>query len=116
MKTRVLIIEDNEYKAFTTKQVLEAQLRLAVTLADVDTVPDLAQASLDFAPTMVLVKPDGGVLDVVERLRRRQANRRNTVIHIITVADALDEDVARRLRAAFAQDHRSRPDREAAAA
>jgi len=35
LKTKILIIEDNAYKSFTTKQLIEAKLRLAVRLVDV---------------------------------------------------------------------------------
>ncbi len=94
MKTHIVIIEDNDYKYFTTKAVLESQLKLAVNVVDVTMGGDILEAVETAAPDMIYFRPNGGVAELLEKLKKRHTNRRNTEITLL-VATELDDDVAR---------------------
>ncbi|MCC6132624.1 MAG: hypothetical protein IT186_22080 [Acidobacteria bacterium] len=95
MKTKVLIIDDNFYKYFTTKQVLESQLKLDVKAQDVGTSKELVAMAKDFNPDVVMFRPDGGVAELLVRMRKRRTNRRNTEITLVLAQDFDDEAVRR---------------------
>ena len=97
MKTKVLIIEDNEYKYFTTKQVLEAQLKLSVQVVGVKDGQDLVQTTVGLEPDMIVFRPSGGVAELLEKMKKRKTNRRNTEITLL-VAEELDDELARRMQ------------------
>lgn len=94
MKTQVLIIEDNNYKYFTTKAVLESQLKLSVNVVDVTMGGDIVDAVTSAEPDVIFFRPSCGVAELLEKLKKRHANRRNTEITLL-VAEELDDDVAR---------------------
>ena len=94
MKTKILIIEDNDYKSFTTKQVLEAQLHLSVSKVDAASSCELLDLATTFAPDVVIYCPEGGVLDLLEMMKKRNANRRNTEVRMI-VTDELETEACR---------------------
>ena len=91
MKTKVLIIEDNFSKFFTTKQVLEAQLKLEVHAQDIKTGQELVDATAAFGPDMVMVRPEGGVAELLLKMKKRRTNRRNTEITLLLTQDFDDE-------------------------
>jgi hypothetical protein len=93
MKTKVLIIEDNFYKSFTTKQVLESQLKVRVKLVDVHTSSELAQATAEFKPDLIMFRPNGGVADLLVKMKKRRTNRRNTEIQLLVASEFDDEAV-----------------------
>ena len=95
MKTKVLIIEDNFYKTFTTKQVLEAQLKLDVRTVEVATSAELVQATVAAGADVILCRPSGGVADLLAKLQKRQANRRNTEVTLVCVHETEDDLLAR---------------------
>jgi hypothetical protein len=96
MKTKVLIIEDDVCKFFATKQVLESQLKLPVHVVDVRTSKELAEAAVDLDPDLVIFRPVGGIAELLDRMRKRKTNRRNTQITLL-VASEFDDESARRL-------------------
>jgi CheY-like chemotaxis protein len=93
MKTKVLIIEDNFCKSFTTKQVLESQLKLAVRLVDVQTSRELAERTAEFKPDLILFRPNGGVAELLQKMKKRRSNRRNTEITLLLAQEFDDEQV-----------------------
>ncbi len=97
MKTKVLIIEDNYYKFFTMKQVLESQLKLQVNVVDVTDSGDVLNAAQSVEADVIVFRPSGGVAELLEKLKKRHTNRRNTEITLI-VAEELDADVAQQLQ------------------
>lgn len=97
MKTKVLIIEDNYYKYFTTKQVLETQLHMKVDVLNVASSRELAETTQSMNPDMIVFRPNGGVAELLDKMKKRRTNRRNTEI-IIAVAPELDDGVARRFQ------------------
>lgn len=97
MKTKVLIIEDNYYKYFTMKQVLESQLKLQVNVVDVTDTGDVLNAAQSVEADVIVFRPNGGVAELLEKLKKRHTNRRNTEITLI-VAEELDADVAQQLQ------------------
>ena len=103
MKTQVLIIEDNPYKYFTTKQVLGCQLRLPINSLDVADNHDLCMKALELRPDLILYRPQGGVADLLQQLKKRRTNRRNTEITVILAQD-LDEAAVERLQEACSGD------------
>ena len=97
MKTKVVIIEDNFCKYFTTKQVLESQLKIEVSVVDVSMGGDIAEAMAAVGPDVIVFRPNGGVTDLLEKLKKRHINRRNTEITLV-LAEEFDADVSRRLQ------------------
>jgi CheY-like chemotaxis protein len=93
MKTKVLIIEDNFYKYFTTKQVLESQLKLDVRTQDVGTSRELVAMAQTLNPDVVMFRPDGGVAELLTKMKKRRTNRRNTEITLLLAQDFDDEAV-----------------------
>ena len=90
MKNRVLIIEDNYYKFFTTKQVLDAQLKLNLDVNHVKTGQELAEVTAGFKPDQIIYRPNGGVADLLMSFKKRNINRRNTEVTIL-LTNELDE-------------------------
>lgn len=102
MKTKVLIIEDNFSKFFSTKQVLEAQLKLEVRAQDIRTGQELADATAAFAPDTVMIRPEGGVAALLQKMKKRGSNRRNTEITLL-LAQEFDDDVIRQFENAVSR-------------
>jgi DNA-binding transcriptional MocR family regulator len=94
MKSQVVIIEDNFYKYFTTKQVLESQLKLDVAVV----APEASLAALESSKLkkadLVLFRPSGGIQELMEKLRKRNANRRNTTVTLMMIPE-MDELIER---------------------
>ena len=93
MKTKVLIIEDNFCKFFATKQVLESQLKLEVQAQDVRTSKELLEVTSGFAPDLIICRPEGGVSDLLNRMKKRRTNRRNTEITLLLTQDFEEEQM-----------------------
>ena len=111
MKTKVLIIEDNYYKFFTTKQVLETQLNMKVRVVDVACAREVVTQTQTMDPDMIVFRPNGGVADLLDKMKKRRTNRRNTEITLL-VTQEFDDDLARKFQEFVA----SFPKRIAAAA
>ncbi|MEZ4742581.1 MAG: hypothetical protein R3B45_09060 [Bdellovibrionota bacterium] len=90
MKARILIIEDSYCQFFTAKQVLQSQLRLQVKAVKVADIQELAQKTIAFEPSFIIDRPCGGVVPLMEQMKKRQANRRNTEILLI-LAEEIEE-------------------------
>ena len=95
MKTKLLIIEDNFSKFFATKQVLESQLKLEVSTRDIRSGRELVDAAAAFAPDMVMIRPGGGITGLLDLMKKRRINRRNTEITLLLTQD-FDDEVMRR--------------------
>lgn len=95
MKTKVLIIEDNLYKYFTTKQVLEAQLKITVQAKDIASCRELVEEARTFEPDLVVFRPNGGIAELLGKMQKRRSNRRNTEITLLLAQDFDDESVRR---------------------
>ena len=91
MKRKILIIEDNYYKFFTMKQMIESILKLKVNVIGAQDESELKLLSAGVGANDVLVKPEGGVMVLVEQLRRRRFNRRNSEVTFI-ITPELDRD------------------------
>lgn len=93
MKTKVLIIEDNFAKYFTTKQVLEATLKLQVQAIDVSTGAELLSATKSLNPDLIVFRPNGGVAELLTKMKKRRTNRRNTEITLLLTQDFEEEQM-----------------------
>lgn len=96
MKNQVLIIEDNYHKFFTTKQVLEIQMKLPVHTVEVHNGYHLIRETEGFSPDFVMYCP-GGIVEVISQLKKRNTNCRNTEVTLIYAED-IDELSARALQ------------------
>lgn len=83
MKAKLMIIEDNVYRMFTTKQLLESQLNLPVQVVGVTTDRELRAATASLTPDMVIVRPKGGVIELMAAMKKRNVNRRNTEVTLV---------------------------------
>lgn len=106
MKTKVLIIEDNFAKYFTTKQVLEAQLKVTVKAAEAETSQELMDATAKIKPDMILFRPNGGVAELLLKMKKRRTNRRNTEI-VLLLADEFDDEAVRKFQSYMESVHQS---------
>ena len=94
MKNRILIIEDNYYKYFTIKQVLESQLKLGIEVVGTHSFTD-AQAKIEaICPDSIITQPKGGVADLLNLMIRRNVNRRNTKVFLMIADECLQPKVA----------------------
>lgn len=87
MKTKILIVEDSFAKFFCMKHLLESQLKVPVVSKDASDAADLLQTIQDVRPSMMLVRPAGGITALLGMLKKRQTNRRNTEITLILTPD-----------------------------
>jgi len=78
----ILIVEDNYYKYFTMKQVIETHLRLNVKVIGAKDAAELIGASQGIGADNVIVKPEGAV-ELIELLKRQRLNRRNSEVTIV---------------------------------
>lgn len=88
MKNRILIIEDNYYKYFTTKQVLESQLRLGVEVVGVESDEHAELLIQEISPHSIISRPTGGVADLLGMMVKKKVNRRNTEIILMLTPEA----------------------------
>jgi hypothetical protein len=88
MKNRILIIEDNYYKYFTTKQVLESQLRLGIEVIGAETEEEAQTKINEIDPHSIISRPKGGVADLLNIMLKRNVNRRNTEITLLITPEA----------------------------
>ena len=112
MKTKVLIIEDNYYKFFTTKQVLESQLKLDILVLGAKTGRELVESTTELNPDMIMYRPEGGVTELLSKMKKRKTNRRNTEV-VLMVMDELSDDLARRVQQ-FVKEYPRKTETEAA--
>lgn len=111
MKTKVLIIEDNYCKFFATKQILEAQLKVRVNafdVVDLKDTRDLLEKTTHICPDVIMICPNGGVVDVLEKMKKRGTNRRNTEITLLLVQDA-DEAMISKMMDLFSPTNSDHP-------
>ena len=97
MKKKVLIIEDNYYKFFTTKQVLESQLKLDIQVVGANSGKELAESTADMKPDLIMYRPDGGVAELLVKMKKRRSNRRNTEV-VLMVMEDLGDDLAKKVQ------------------
>lgn len=102
MKNRILIIEDNYYKFFTTKQLLESQLKITIEVIGVSLEGELPEAVRALAPHSIIYKPEGPVMDLLKKLQKRKVNRRNSAITLMIAAEPLPTMTSNDAKAALA--------------
>jgi DNA-binding NarL/FixJ family response regulator len=95
-KSVVLIIEDNQYKAFTTRQMLELKLKLEVNVMEVESERELANRAIALDPDLVFFRPSGAVSELLLKLKSRHSNRRNTEVVLLSVEE-LEDNFARKM-------------------
>lgn len=93
MKTRIIIIEDNMYKSFTAKQILEAQLKLSVDVVNMTCGTSLKKLAEGINTETIVIRQTGGVSELLDKLKKRKANRRNTEVTLLVTEDFEDEVV-----------------------
>ena len=92
MKTRILIIEDNYYRYFTAKQVIEAKTRVNVNVSTANESNQVREMAMDVKPDIILFKPKGGIMDLLDFLKNKNVNRRNAEISMLLVPMNCNED------------------------
>ena len=89
MKKRIVIIEDNFYKYFTIKSLLESQLHLTSETMEINNLDELDKVVTDLSPDSLMYRQNDSSLEIISTLRKKGANRRNTEI-IFIVAEELE--------------------------
>jgi hypothetical protein len=95
MKNKLLIIEDNICKFFTMKHLLESQLKVSVKTIDTTDARMLFSVANDLEPNAIMFCPNGGVGDLLERMKKRGVNRRNTEITLLHFHDTDEYSLAK---------------------
>lgn len=90
MKNRIVIIEDNYFRYFTAKNLLEGQLRIPSKTIRIQHISDLETYTKKINPSILMFKKNGGAVEMMEFLQKRGANRRNTEV-IILLAEEFNE-------------------------
>tara|TARA_B100001094_G_scaffold309116_1_gene342457 strand:+ start:2391 stop:2678 length:288 start_codon:yes stop_codon:yes gene_type:complete len=85
MKRQIVIIEDNYYKFFATKQLLESKLKLEVSIEKRENLNDLRYITKGIGPQSVIDRPKDGVEHILKTLKKRNINRRNCEILFILI-------------------------------
>jgi len=91
MKTKILIIEDSMYKSFTTKQMLESQLKLSVEVINLGCNTGMRKLADDLICETIVIRHTDSVSALVARLKKRNTNRRNTDVTLLLAEDFEDE-------------------------
>lgn len=92
MKKQILIIEDNYYRYFTTKQVLETKTKIRVNVMTANDPQAVRNCASNVGPDIILFKPKGGIIELLDFLQKKDVNRRNTEISMILVPAAFTEE------------------------
>lgn len=95
MKTKIIIIEDSMYKSFTAKQILEAQLKLSVDVVNMTCCNSLKKLAEGIKTETIVIRQTGGVAELLEKLKKRNTNRRNSEVTLLVAEDFEDEVVNR---------------------
>ena len=83
MKNKILIIEDNYYKYFATKQVLESQLKVGIEVVGATNEDEMNSMINEMMPYLIINRPKGGIADLLTKMKRRKINRRNSeIVHL----------------------------------
>ncbi len=90
-KTKIIIIEDSMYKSFTTKQMLEYQLKLSVDVIKLGCVAGMEKLVADLNCETIILRHTDGVAELLDRLQKRNTNRRNTDVTLLLAEDFADE-------------------------
>jgi hypothetical protein len=91
MKTKIIIIEDSMYKSFTTKQILESQLKLSVDVINFGCSVGMKKLAADLTCETIIIRHTDGVSELLDRLKKRNTNRRNTDVTLLLAEDFEDE-------------------------
>ena len=91
MKTKIIIIEDSMYKSFTTKQMLEFQLKLTVDVINLGCGVGMKKLAADLTSETIVIRHTDGVGELLDRLKKRNTNRRNTDVTLLLAEDFEDE-------------------------
>lgn len=83
------------YKSFTTKQILESQLKLAVDIVNLNCGSAMKKLASGMNSETVVLRQTGGVAELLDKLRKRNTNRRNTEVTLLLAEDFEDELVER---------------------
>lgn len=92
MRNKILIIEDNIHQYFVTKQVLEAQLHLKVTVQGAEDNQELLEQTVEYAPQTIIYRSAGGIIELITKLKKKKANRLNAEV-VLLVTPHADENV-----------------------
>ncbi len=87
MKIKILILEDNYYKYFTTKQLIENQLKVSVKVKSCKEEDDLINYVIERDPNLLIYRPVGGVVEILNILKERGINRRNAVVELLLTTE-----------------------------
>lgn len=79
------------------KQVLEIQLHLEVRMIELSSIRDLLTNPLLRRADIIVLRPQGSVVDLLNKMRRRRTNRRNTEV-VIAFAPEMDDGIAKRIQ------------------
>ena len=92
MRNRILIIEDCHRKSFTTKLVVETQLKISVKLRTAESLAELGSLTSDICASQIIFKPRGGIVELLALMKKRKLNRRNTEVFMLKVPEMEDQE------------------------
>lgn len=83
------------YRSFTTKQILESQLKLAVDVVNLGCGTAMKKLASNMNAETLVIRQTGGVAELLDKLKKRNTNRRNTEVTLLLAEDFEDELVDR---------------------
>lgn len=87
MKNKVLIIEDDFCRFFSTKQVLETKLKLDIRVIGAKDTDELYEKTLSYQPHTVVIKPKGGVAAILEKFKTKRINKINSEVTFLVAGE-----------------------------
>jgi|GEM_PF-1377095 len=93
MKTKIMIVEDNYYRYYTMHQLIETQLKIKVAVVAAQTEEEVIAASQEIAPKILIIRPRGGILELMGLFRERGINCRNASVSIVVVPENANANV-----------------------
>ena len=85
MKRKIVIIQDNYYKFFATKQLIESTLKVDVKVEKACSQYDIYNKTQNVGPNSIIDRPKGEISLLLEVLKKRNINRRNSMVLFIII-------------------------------
>ena len=95
MKNKILIIENNYYKFFSTKSLLEAKYKIKVDVITATSQADCEKVQEEIKPGSIIDNHTDGILDILKTMEKKKVNKRNTQVYLLITPEYLNYCVSR---------------------
>ena len=102
MKNKIMIIENNYYKFFSTKSLLEAKYKIKVDVITATCTADCMKVQQEIKPGSVITSTSDGIIDLVKTMEKKNVNKRNTEIYLLITPESVNYTAEKRRKQALA--------------